>query len=126
MVAIAELPAVKVWSTFAVVPGGLIRVYSIGRTVQQVMPKLLERAARYRSDGQGELFAKPEVFGPATVAFLNEWKLLTADRWSLEELAMIAEQEITFHTRAVAVHNIRAERIASDLLFLQRQIIQRT
>lgn len=128
MVAIAEPPAYKVWSALAVIPGGLLRVLAIARTADEAMPKLIERAGRFRRPiGNGELFNPPEVLCKATVKAMNFYCLLSRpEDWTAEELIHVAEQEIANHRRHEAIASIRAERINSDLLFLQRQIQMRT
>lgn len=123
MVAIAAPQNWKCYSSLAVVPGGMVRVWAIAKSADDAKPLLLERAARYRPDEKGELFNPPEVFCPATVAALNEYRLLTADTFSLAELTAVVNQELQLFERHQIVAGIRAERLQSNLLHLQRKIL---
>jgi len=122
MVALVAPPRWKCYRQFAVIAGGMIPMYAIARTVDEALPLLREKAERFTG---GSLWSDvpPQVHCPATVKALNKYGLLTADRFSLQELTAIAENEMQRHRQHETICGIRAERLQSNLLFLQRKIL---
>src|SRR5687768_6865566 len=120
MVAVAE-PAFKVWSSLAVVAGGMIRVWAIARTAEDALPMLLERSSRFA--GGGELFAEPTVYCRATKADMGQWGLAVDERWSVSEIVAITSNEIRYFATGEDIRNIKLDRLGLNLLRLHRQTL---